>query len=40
MRRILERIRDDEDVHGAMSVDLAREIEEVLDRARAVLFFL
>jgi len=39
MRRILERIRDDEDVHGAMSVDLAREIEEVLDRARAVLFF-
>ena len=39
MRRILERIRDDEDLQRCMSVDLARDLDEVLDRARAVPFF-
>ena len=39
MRRVLERIRDDEGLHACLSVDLARELDDVLDRARAVPFF-
>lgn len=39
MVRILERIRNDEDVHGAMSMDFARELDEVLERAALVPFF-
>ena len=39
MRRILERIREDEDLHACMSVDLARELDVVLDRAASVPFF-
>jgi len=39
MRRLLERIRDDEDLHMTMSMELSREIEAVLDRAAAVPFF-
>jgi hypothetical protein len=35
MRRVLERIRDDEDLQTCMSVDLAREIDDVLDRLDA-----
>jgi hypothetical protein len=39
MWRILERIRDDEDVHGAMSMELAAELDDVLARAAATPFF-
>jgi hypothetical protein len=39
MRRLLERIRDDEDLHMSMSMELSREIEEVLDRAASVPYF-
>jgi hypothetical protein len=34
MRRILELIRNDEELHTSMSMELSREIEEVLDRRR------
>jgi hypothetical protein len=39
MRRLLERIRDDEDMRAGMSVHMAREIDEVLARAASVPFF-
>lgn len=39
MWRLLERIRGDEDMRGSMSVDMARKIDEVLDRAARVPFF-
>ena len=39
MRRMLERIRDDEDIQTCMGVDMARELDEVLDRAAKVPFF-
>ena len=39
MRRVLERIRDDEDMQASMGADLAREIDDVLARAASVPFF-
>ncbi len=39
MWRLLQRIADDEDMQASMSRDMAREIEDVLDRAARVPFF-
>ena len=39
MQRLLARIRDDRDMQTSMSVDLAREIDELLDRAATLPFF-
>ena len=39
MRRMLERIGDDEELPLHMSIDMAREIDELLDRAATVPFF-
>ena len=39
MRRLLDRIRLDEDMQASMSIDMARELDEVLERAVSVPFF-
>jgi hypothetical protein len=39
MWRLLGRIRDDEDMRASMSAAMARELDDVLDRAARVPFF-
>ena len=39
MRRMLERIRDDEDMQACMGVDMARELDELIDRAARTPYF-